>query len=402
MVGMKTYPRMYTEIIRNHLSENRQMAFISGPRQVGKTFLCRAITANYLNWDNQDTRETILKGPAQVAQTIGLEKLHDATPIVAFDEIHRYARWKTFLKGFFDVYGNDVRILVTGSSRLDVFKRGGDSLMGRYFLYRMHPFSVAELISPALRQTAISAPQPLDEADWTGLWTFGGFPEPFTRRDARFSRRWQTLRQAQLLREDVRELTRINSIDQLLALATLLNARSGQQLVYASLAKEIRVSENTIRTWIGVLASLHQGFLIKPWHRSITAAIRKEPKWFLRDWSTLSDEGQRAETFVGCHLLKAVEGWTDMGLGQFDLYYLRDKQKREVDFLVTKDQKPWFLVEVKKSDTTLSPALAYMQQQTKAEHAFQVVVDEPYVNSDCFTRRTPTVVPARTLLSQLL
>jgi len=274
--------------------------------------------------------------------------------------------------------------------------------MGRYFLYRMHPFSIAELISPALRKTILSAPQPLDEVEWSGLWTFGGFPEPFTRRDARFSRRWQTLRNAQLLREDVRELTRIGSIDQLLVLSTLLTARSGQQIVYASLAKEIRVSENTIRTWIGVLASLHQGFLIKPWHRSVAAAIRKEPKWFLRDWSTLSDEGQRAETFVGCHLLKAVEGWTDLGFGQFDLYYLRDKQKREVDFLVTKEQKPWFLVEVKKTDTTLSPALAYMQQQTGAEHAFQVVMDEPYVNTDCFTRRTPTVVPARTFLSQLL
>lgn len=399
---MKSYPRLYTEIIRNHLSQNRQMAFISGPRQVGKTSICREITSDYLNWDNQDTRETILKGPAKVAQTVGLEKLHAVTPIVAFDEIHRYARWKTFLKGFFDVYGKDVRILVTGSSRLDVFKRGGDSLMGRYFLYRMHPFSIAELISPALRKTILSAPQPLDEAEWSGLWTFGGFPEPFTRRDARFSRRWQTLRNAQLLREDVRELTRIGSIDQLLALSTLLTARSGQQIVYASLAKEIRVSENTIRTWIGVLASLHQGFLIKPWHRSVAAAIRKEPKWFLRDWSTLSDEGQRAETFVGCHLLKAVEGWTDLGFGQFDLYYLRDKQKREVDFLVTKEQKPWFLVEVKKADTALSPALSHMQQQTGAEHAFQVVMDEPYVNTDCFTRRTPTVVPARTFLSQLL
>ncbi len=172
--------------------------------------------------------------------------------------------------------------------------------------------------------------------------------------------------------------------------------------MFTTLAKEVRVSENTVRTWTGVLSALHRGFLVKPWHRSVTAAIRKAPKWFLRDWSSIDDEGQRAETLVGCHLLKAVEGWSDMGLGRFELFYVRDKQKREIDFLVTKDQKPWFLAEVKKSDTALSPALDHMQRQLGAEHAFQVVIDEPFVKKDCFARRTPTVVPARTFLSQLL
>ena len=401
MVAVKKLPRVYTELLRDHLSENRQMAFVSGPRQVGKTSACRELATDYVNWDDQDARARILKGPAEVATFAGLQKLSAEPHILAFDEIHRYARWKTFLKGFFDVYGEAAKVLVTGSSRLDLFKRGGDSLMGRYFLYRMHPFSVAELISPALRTDAISPPRPLAETEWAALWTYGGFPEPFVRRDARFSRRWQTLRQSQLLREDVRELTRIQEIDQLVALATILGARSSQQMVYASLAKEVRVSENTARTWIGVLSSLHLGFLVKPWHRTVAAAIRKEPKWFLRDWSQIGDVGQRAETFVGCHLLKAVEGWTDSGFGQFELFYIRDKQRREVDFLVAKDQKPWFLVEVKQSDTSLSPALGYMQSQIKAKHAFQVVVDEPYVHRNCFDYQTPLVVPARTFLSQL-
>lgn len=378
------------------------MAFLSGPRQVGKTSVCRELAPLYLNWDDQDARETILKGPAAVARVAGLDHLQAVGDVLAFDEIHRYARWKTFLKGFFDVYGDGLRIIVTGSSRLDVYKRGGDSLMGRYFLYRMHPLSVAELSSVSPRSTPITPPSPLDDAEWTALWNYGGFPEPFTRRDIRFSRRWQTLRNAQLLREDVRELTRIGEIDQLIALSTLLDARSGQQIVFTTLAKEVRVSENTVRTWTGVLSALHRGFLVKPWHRSVTAAIRKAPKWFLRDWSSIDDEGQRAETLVGCHLLKAVEGWSDMGLGRFELFYVRDKQKREIDFLVTKDQKPWFLAEVKKSDTALSPALDHMQRQLGAEHAFQVVIDEPFVKKDCFARRTPTVVPARTFLSQLL
>jgi len=399
---MKTYPRIYTEILREHLAENRQMAFVSGPRQVGKTTVCRELASSYFNWDDQDSRARILKGPAEIAQEAGLQKIQAGMPVLAFDELHRYTRWKNFLKGFFDVYGEKAKIVVTGSSRLDVFKRGGDSLMGRYFCYRMHPFSVAELAHPALRRERPGAPRVLSENEWAALWTYGGFPEPFVRRDARFSRRWHNLRETQLLREDVREMTRIQELDQLIALAAVLAERSSDQVVYASLARQVRVSENTARAWVGALAALHVGFLVRPWHRNVALAIRKEPKWFLRDWSMIGDVGKRAETFVACHLLKAVEGWTDLGLGKFDLFYIRDKQKREVDFLVTQDNQPWFLVEVKNAESSLSPALALMQTQTGAKHAFQVVIEEPYVESDCFLYKDPVVVPARTFLSQLL
>lgn len=401
MVEMKTYPRVYTAILQEHLAENRQMAFVSGPRQVGKTTVCRELGSVYFNWDDQNTRDLVLKGPAEIAQAAGLQKIQARVPVLVFDELHRYPRWKAFLKGFFDVYESKAKMIVTGSSRLDVFKRGGDSLMGRYFPYRMHPFSVGELADPVLRRTAYAAPQLLSDDEWVALWTYGGYPEPFVRRDARFSRRWHSLRATQLLREDVREMTRIQEIDQLIALAALLSERSSEQVVYASLAREVRVSENTARAWVGALAALHVGFLIKPWHRNIALAIRKEPKWFLRDWSMIQDVGKRAETFVACHLLKAVEGWTDLGFGKFDLFHIRDKQKREVDFLVTQDGKPWFLVEVKNAETHLAPALTIMQAQTGARHAFQVVMEEPYVAADCFQHHDPVVVPARTFLSQL-
>lgn len=399
---MKTYPRVYTEIFREHLAENRQMAFVSGPRQVGKTTVCRELASTYINWDDQDSRDQILLGPAEIARAAGLQKVQAKTPVLVFDELHRYPRWKTFLKGFFDVYGSTTKIVVTGSSRLNVFKRGGDSLMGRYFPYRMHPFSVAELAHPVLRRAVCGAPHPLSENEWSALWTYGGFPEPFVRRDARFSRRWHNLRETQLLREDVREMTRIQELDQLIALATVLGEHSSDQVVYTSLARQVRVSENTARSWVGALAALHVGFLVRPWHRNIALAIRKEPKWFLRDWSMIQDIGKRAETFVACHLLKAVEWWTDMGFGKFDLYYIRDKAKREVDFLVTQDNQPWFLAEAKNAETHLAPSLSLMQTQTGARHAFQVVIEEPYVEADCFSRKDPVVVSARTFLSQLI
>lgn len=149
------------------------------------------------------------------------------------------------------------------------------------------------------------------------------------------------------------------------------------------------------------MISLHLGFRIRPWSRNLTSALRKEPKWFLRDWSGISDEGQRFETLVACHLLKAVEGWNDLGLGDFDLRYVRDKQKREVDFLVVRDGRPWILVEAKVSETRLSPALLQYQSLLGVPHAFQIVQELDFVEADPFGADRTLVVPARTFLSQL-
>ena len=182
-------------------------------------------------------------------------------------------------------------------------------------------------------------------------------------------------------------------------LIELLTEQSARQLVYSNLAREIQVSVDTVKRCSDLLSRLHYGFMVRPWFRIGAKALRKEPKWFQRDWSGLANEGARAETFVACHLLKAVEGWTDLGFGEFELRYLSDKQKREVDFLVVKDRKPWFLVEVKLS---LSPSLIHFQAQTKATHAFQVVLSLPYEPADCFRVHRPVVFPARTFLGQLL
>lgn len=157
----------------------------------------------------------------------------------------------------------------------------------------------------------------------------------------------------------------------------------------------------TIRKWISTLNSLFFGFSVRPWSKHVANAIRKTPKWYLRDWSTIEDIGKRNETMVACHLLKAVELWTDIGMGNYDLYYIRDKQKREVDFLVVKDGIPWFLVEVKTGSTKLAPALGIMQQRVGAQHAFQVVFDLPYESVDSLQYKEPVVISARTFLSQL-
>ena len=399
---MDKRPRLYTQILEDHCRRYRQMALVSGPRQVGKTTSCRKVGEVYLNWDNQDDRRLLLKGPAALAERLGLDRLRSAPPVAVLDELHKYPKWKALLKGFFDTYGEQVRILVTGSSRLEVFRRGGDSLMGRYLLYRMHPWSVAECVRTALPDQEVRPPIAIAPEDWQALNAHGGFPEPFVRREPRFTRRWRSLRLTQLAREDLREVSRVQDLPVMESLMGILAERSGQQLVYANLAGELGIALDTVKRWVDLLDRLHFGFMVRPWSTNVTKALRKEPKWFLRDWGGILDEGARAETLVACHLLKAVQGWTDLGFGDFELRYVRDKQKREVDFLVVKDQQPWFLVEVKKAETRLSPALAYFQGQTGAAHAFQVVLDLPFQDIDCFTAHHPVAVPALTLLSQLL
>ena len=404
MVAMSA-PRLYAALLAEHYVDNRQMAFVSGPRQVGKTTTCRGLADAYVNWDDMDGRELVLAGPVGMIDALGLNRLAEKPPLVLFDELHKFPRWKQFLKGLFDTHGERLRIAVTGSSRLDVYRRGGDSLMGRYFRYRMHPFSIAEAAQTSLPDATqvVRAPRQLDGESMAALWQHGGFPEPFLRRDARFSRRWRSLRQEQLLREDVRDLTNIQQLGQLEVMAAVLAERSGQQLVYGSLAKQARVAADTARRWVGTLCDLHYGFLLRPWHRNVARSLRKEPKWYLRDWAGVAAVRQRTETFIACHLLKAVEGWNDMGLGAFELGYLRDKAQREVNFVVARDGEPWFLVEAKHTDASPSPALAHFQRQLNAPFAFQATLQAPYVDADCFARPGPPLtVPAQTLLSQLL
>lgn len=399
---MNTINRLYTDVIRKHLSEDRQMIFISGPRQVGKTTLGEGFQSVYLNWDKTKDRAIILGGEDAVMEFAGGDRPRAQKPVLVLDEIHHYGKWKSFLKGFFDAYWKNISVIVTGSARLNVYKRGGDSLMGRYFPYRVHPLSVGELLDPhPLQEEIRHTPSELAAGDWERLVMHGGFPEPYLKNSAQFTNRWRRLRFEQLLRDDIRADTNIRELDQLEAMAQILSQRSGEQLVYASLGGEVQVNEVTVRNWISVLSSFFFGFTVRTWSSHIENSIRKTPKWYLRDWSGLSDMGKRSETMVACHLLKAVEFWTDMGFGEYGLHYLRDKQKREVDFLVTKDRQPWFLVEVKTGNAKLSPELGYFQKALQAKHAFQVVFDLPYEQIDVFDYTSPVVVPAKTFLAQL-
>lgn len=400
--------RLYDSMVQAFLHSNSEMLMISGPRQVGKTTTGK-ITENfcshltYLNWDNEDDRQLVIQGPKAIAEHANLFTLQESKPCIVFDEIHKRPDWKNFLKGFFDSYGEQAHIIVTGSSRLDIYKKSGDSLMGRYLHFRMNPFSVAECLRTTISDAEISKPLEMDDGNFKALFEFGGFPKPFLKRNKRFSNQWHNLRNQQLLREDIRDVNLIHDLNQLQVLMSLISHQAANQITYSSLAKSTCVSVDTITRWIEILETFYYCFRIRPWTKNISRSLIKEPKIFLYDWSKIEDSGAKAENFIAMHLLKATQYWTDSGLGQYGLHYIRTLDKKEVDFVVTKNDKAWFLVEVKLSNhKKISPHLYEFQKESGAQHAFQVIIDMPYVDQDCFAISHPIIVPAKTFLSQLV
>ncbi len=400
--------RLYSEIILQHLKKYRQMIFLAGPRQVGKTTCSKKLSKTYsnfryLNWESSADRKRIIKGAEEVANYLQLNKITDSKPVVVFDEIHKYRKWKYFLKGFFDLYESSCQIIVTGSAKLNIYRRGGDSLMGRYFPYHIHPLSISELLHTHVRTKEITQPKKISQKKLDNLFNFGGFPEPFIKSEKRFFNNWQRLRRQQLIQEDIRALTQIQDFAELEMLMEILVEEAGNLLNVSNLSNQLNVAATTIQRWIKTLEAFYYCFTIQPWSKNVRRSMRKTPKFYLWDWSIVTNKGQKVENFVASHLLKSVHFWTDLGFGEYNLFYLRDKNKREVDFLVTKDKKPWFLVEVKASShDKLSKCLEYFYKELDVKHAFQVVYEMPYVDTDCFKEKKPVIVPASTFLSQLI
>lgn len=378
--------RVYESLIADHFVNNRQMVFLSGPRQVGKTTLAANIlpSAACFNYDKTSDAIAIAGGADRIAKLADLSDPLKAKNGILFDELHKFPKWKKFLKGFFDVYADNrrLKVIVTGSARMDVYKRGGDSMMGRYFPYRVHPLSLGELAGGETDLDAIfQNPQQVSQDDMNALMRFGGYPEPFLRGSERFCNQWKRMRLEKLFEEDVRDMSRVQDLRGLRALAELLTARVGGGVNYASLAMDLAVTPDTVKSWIGILESVYYCYTVSPWFANVANSIRKQPKAYLWDWSLVSDEGARNENFVASHLLKAVHWWTDSGLGDFTLHYLRTKQQKEVDFLISKDKIPFMLVECKTSAKEgLSPALVEFQNALSAPYAFQVAMNAPVSN----------------------
>lgn len=366
-----------------------------GPRQVGKTTLAQQILRKrksvglYRNWDDLEWRRELARDPYGF-----IDRYRPAAagknPLVVLDEIHRYPRWKRYLKGLWDTRKDRIDLLVTGSGRLDVYQKGGDSLLGRYHQYRLHPLSAREVLEPAnpvsryghdrvvgLLTEASGRPSRRVRDVFEALLRWGGFPEPFISKDEKQLRLWHRERRELLVREDLRDLSRIQLLSHVETLAELLVLGSGSILSLNSLHHQLQAAVDSVRLWTGYLCRLYFIYLVRPFAGTLARALRREPKVYLWDWSEVQQPGPRFENLVASHLLKWCHFSQDFGYAPLDLHFVRDKEKREVDFLVTRDKKPWILVEAKLTSTTPGPSLHYFAERLGVPHKFLVVANCP-------------------------
>lgn len=345
--------RTLESYIRQDLRE--KMVFLSGPRQTGKTTLAfHLLKGNedhpaYFNWDYLDDQKKLLGQQFPADQKL-----------LVFDEIHKFRNWRNWLKGIYDKTKSKKQYLVTGSARLDYYKRGGDALTGRYHSHRLHPLSLGE-IDPDCKADSAKA-----------LLTYGGFPEPFYRQSERTLRRWQNQRLQQVLRDDLRDLQRLHEVTLIAQMAEHLPNLVGSPLSLNSLREDLQVSHPTVANWVKILERLYFIFIISPFGAPRIRAVKKEPKSYLWDWMMVKEPGPRFENFVASHLLKYCHFQEDTQGYRMELRYLRDTDKRETDFVVIKEGKPLFAVECKLSDTTLDSSLAYFAQRTNIPQFYQV------------------------------
>lgn len=346
--------RLQKKLIASDL--DKKMVFLTGPRQVGKTTLAKSLQKiwhklDYLNADAQQDRMIIHR-----------QQWDRGMDLVVLDEIHREKNWKTRLKGVYDTEGIPPRILVTGSARLDVFRRGGDSLAGRYFLHRLYPLSVRELKKQGKPQEILEQ-----------LISLGGFPEPFLSGSAQSARRWRKNYLDRVIRGDLRDMQNIREIHSLLLLVDLLRERVGSPLSYAALARDVQVSPHTVEKWIRYLANLYLIFLVYPYHRNVARALLKRPKVYFFDTGAVrGDTGAKFENLMALHLKKWLDYLADAEGQETELFYLRDKEGREVDFVICQEKKLTHLIEAKSRLKDLSPALAYFTKRLHPNHALQL------------------------------
>jgi hypothetical protein len=332
-----------------------KMVFLGGPRQVGKTTFSLNLLKTterdhpaYLNWDVATDRLQILHGELPARQNL-----------IVFDEIHKYARWRNLVKGFYDKRRPGAKFLITGSARLDYYSKGGDSLHGRYHYYRLHPFTLPELGS-------------YQKSDEQTLLNFGGFPEPLFKGSERFVRRWRLERHRRIINEDLRDLEQIREISLIELLLTLLPERVGSVLSVQSLREALQVAHESVERWLTALENMYLIFRVPPYTAKTIRGVKKEKKLFFWDWATAEETPQRFENMVASHLLKYCHFIEDSEGYRMELKFLRDTDGREIDFLVLKNGRPMFAVECKSGENALSKRIEYFKTRIGIPEVYQV------------------------------
>jgi len=357
--------RRISEYLDTDLS--KKMVILSGPRQCGKTTYAKTLTASekgkYYSWDIHPDRLLIQK-----------RELDFASPFWAFDEIHKFARWRALLKDLADSHMRKVKMLVTGSAKLELYGRGGDSLQGRYYPHHMHPLTYSEIHEmpvPPLETMPSLPNQPKGKID--DLLRLGGFPEPFISGSEAEASRWRMSYAERLTREEIASLERVHELERIELLFDMLKDVAGSVLSINALREDLQVAFETASNYVDILERVNAIFRVMPSGSERTRAVKKEKKVYFWDWAYCATEGARFENLVALHLMRYIDLARDVWGKDLSLRYFRHRNGKEVDFVLHLNRKPWMAIETKLSDSTLSPSLAYYLQNFKIPYAFQIV-----------------------------
>lgn len=336
--------------IQSDLEE--KMVFLAGPRQVGKTTLSKSLykSYDYLNWDIDEDRTRILA------------KSYQKSELLIFDEIHKYKTWRNYLKGLYDKLGKEQKILVTGSTKLDTLRKGGDSLQGRHHFLRLLPLTFKEL-------------KMKNEKDTKLLFDLSGFPEPFFSQSKAKCNRWSRSYRERIIRQEVSSNELIQDLGNMEIFFNRLPDTVGSTLSINSIHEDMQISHKTLTKWTESLERLYAVFRVSAFGPPKIKAIKKEQKLFFYDWNAITDPGGRFENFVAVHLLKWIYFQQDVFGRNLDLRFYRDKVGREVDFVVIEDNKPILFIEAKISDADTTKGLKYLKDKYPNVKALQVHID---------------------------
>ena len=345
--------RLLQPYIENDLPS--KIVLLTGPRQCGKTTLAKQLcdSFDYFNYDAAESRLALK------------EKSWDRKKLLLiFDELHKMNHWKRWLKGIYDTEGIPPQILVTGSARLDMHKKLGDSLAGRYFQFRLHPLDMKEAVACYSTDT---------EQVFQQLWDCSGFPEPFLKNSVTYYKRWRRSHLDIILRQDLIDLYTGRDIQAIETLVLLLKDRIGSSISYANLARDLERDPNTIKRWLRLLENLYIIFRVTPFHKNIARSLLKEPKYYFYDHTYAEEDGARLENMVACALLKELQFIEDTQGKSTSLHYLRTKDGKEIDFLICIEKQVKLLLEVKSADDSPSGSFRHFSQYLPAAQKIQIV-----------------------------
>ncbi len=361
--------RDYFRKIWADFNEEKNLILVSGPRQAGKTTFAKDIASKepvslYFNYDIPANKARLLTNPTFFEE---VDRKKGDLPLIILDEIHKYVDWKNYLKGIYDGYADEFRFLVTGSGRLELSRKKGDALAGRYLHFHLYPFTIGEIFASSMGMENINILTDIPEQNtiaqeaWETMFHVSGFPEPFLKGTKLKYRRWTKSYHSQVIRDDIRDEFAVRQVDKMEALYFLLSECAGNPFSSSNHARTLKVSHKTVSSWITVFERFFLVFKIRPYSKRISRSLVKEPKLYFYDYCLIRDEALRFENMVAVELNRAVTLWNDFGLGEYELWYLRNKEKEEVDFLITENANPLFMVEAKLLDTTISPHLVKFQ-----------------------------------------